>query len=157
MLTIFLFLISSKTFKRILSFCSCGLSIELTSHFLLHCPIFHGKRHTLQSTLNNIDCKILEPTDSYLTQTLLFGCTSFDSETNTLVLNATIDYIFSAQRFKEPLFQEKSLFFKCNFQNFHYFIIFICQIFSAVDCHFLVFCVLYIYILNQHLYIHVYI
>ena len=29
--------------------------------------------------------------DSYLTQTLLFGSTSFDSETNTLVLNATID------------------------------------------------------------------
>ena len=84
--------------------CSCGLSIESTSHFLLHCLIFHDKRHTLLSTLNNIDSKILESNDPYLTQTLLFGSTSFDSETNTLVLNATIDYILSTERFEESLF-----------------------------------------------------
>ena len=71
--------------------CSCGSSTESTSHFLLHCPIFHDERHTLLSTLNNIDSKILESNDSYSTQTLLFGSTSFDSETNTLVLNATIN------------------------------------------------------------------
>ena len=47
--------------------CSCGSSTESTSHFLLHCPIFNDKRHTFLSTLNNIDCEILEPTDSYLT------------------------------------------------------------------------------------------
>ena len=51
--------------------CSCGSSIESISDFLLHCPICHDKRLTLLSTLNNIDCKILESTDSYLTQTLL--------------------------------------------------------------------------------------
>ena len=84
--------------------CSCGLSIESTSHFLLHCPIFHDIRHTLLSTLDNIDSKILKSNDSYLTQTLLFGSTSFDSETNTLVLNATIDYILSTERFEQPLF-----------------------------------------------------
>ena len=84
--------------------CSCGLSIESTSHFLLHCAIFHDKRHTLLSTLNNIDSKTLESNGSYLTQTLLFGSISFDSETNTLVLNATIDYILSTERFEESLF-----------------------------------------------------
>ena len=83
---------------------SCGSSIESTSHFLILCPIFHDKRDTLLSTLNNIDCKILESSDSYLTQTLLFGCTSFDSETNTLVLNTTIDYILFTEKFKEPPF-----------------------------------------------------
>ena len=57
---------------------------------------------------------MLESTDSYVTQTLLFGCTSFDSETNTLVLNATIDYILSTERF-ECLFFKKTLFFICNF------------------------------------------
>ena len=91
--------------------CSCGSSIESTSHFLLHCPIFHDNRHTHLSTLNNIDSKILESTtDSYLTQTLLFGCTSFDSETNTLVSETntqplTIFY---------PLKDLKKLFFKIN-------------------------------------------
>ena len=84
--------------------CSCGSSIETTSHFLLHCPIFHDKRHTLLSTLNNIDSKKLESNDSYLTQTLLLGSTSIDSEANTLVLNATIDYILSTERFEQPIF-----------------------------------------------------
>ena len=84
--------------------CSCGSSIESTSHFRLHCPIFHDKRNTLLSTLYNIDYKILEPTDFYLTQVLLFGCISFDSETNTLALNTTIDYILSTERSEEPLF-----------------------------------------------------
>ena len=83
--------------------CSCGSSIESTSHFLLHCPIFHDKRYTLLSTLNNIDSKVFESTDSYLTKTLLFGCTSFDLETNKLLLNATIDYILSTERFNERL------------------------------------------------------
>ena len=84
--------------------CSGGSSIESTFHFLLHCPIFHHKRHTLLSTLNNIDSKILASNVSYLIQTLLNGCTSFDSETNTLVLNATIDYFSSTEKFEEPLF-----------------------------------------------------
>ena len=95
--------------------CSCGSSIESTSHFLFHCPIHHDRRHTLLSTLNNIDCKILEPTNSYITQALLFGCASFDSEINTLVLSATIDYILSTERFEEPLFfLKKNLFLICN-------------------------------------------
>ena len=52
--------------------CSCASSIESTSHFLFHCPKFHDKRHTLLTALNNIDCKILKPTDSYLTQTFIW-------------------------------------------------------------------------------------
>ena len=58
--------------------CSCGSSFDSTSHFLLHCPIFQDTRQTLLSTLSNINCKILEVTNSYLTQTLLFGCTLLD-------------------------------------------------------------------------------
>ena len=84
--------------------CSCGSSIESTFHFIHHYPSLHDKRHTLRSTLNNIDWKILESTNSYLAQTFLFACTSLDSETNTLVLNATIDYILSTERFEELLF-----------------------------------------------------
>ena len=55
-------------------------------------------------TLSNIDSKILGSNDFYLTQTLLFGTTSFDSETNTLVLNGIISCILSTERFEEPLF-----------------------------------------------------
>ena len=38
--------------------CICGSSIESTSHFLLHYPIFHDKRHTLLSASNDIDSEI---------------------------------------------------------------------------------------------------
>ena len=99
--------------------CSCDLSTDSTSHFLLHCAIFHDERHSLLSILNNIDCKILESTDSYLKQTLLFGCTSFDSKTNALVLNATIDFILSTEIFEEPLFKKKNFVF--HMQSFNPF------------------------------------
>ena len=66
--------------------------------------MFHDKRHIPLSTLNNIDSKLLESNDYYLIQTLLFGSTSFDLETNTVALNATIDYILSTERFEEPPF-----------------------------------------------------
>ena len=54
--------------KVINPLCSYSSSIELTSHFVLRCPIFNDKRHTLLSTLNNIDSKILVSADSYLTK-----------------------------------------------------------------------------------------
>ena len=28
------------------SLCSCGLDIETTSHYFLHCPLFHAERST---------------------------------------------------------------------------------------------------------------
>ena len=62
--------------------CSCGLDIESTSHFLLHCTTFDDEQYTLLSTLNNIDCTQLELTKSSLSQTLLYGNTLFDKEKN---------------------------------------------------------------------------
>ena len=83
--------------------CSCGLDIESTSHVLLHCPSFNDERYTLLSTFNKIDCKLLELTKSSLSQTLLYGNTQLDKEKNRLILNATIEYILSTERFEEPL------------------------------------------------------
>ena len=84
--------------------CKCGAEVESTSHFLLHCPIHNNDRSSLLSTIRNIDCKLLEITDSSLTQTLLYGNPSFDIITNSLILNATIDFILSTKRFEETLF-----------------------------------------------------
>ena len=55
------------------------------------------------SNLNNIDCKLLELTKPSLWQTVLYGNTLFDKEKNTCILNATIEYILSTERFEEPL------------------------------------------------------
>ena len=44
--------------------CSCGLDIESASHFILRRPTFNYERCTLLSTLNNIDCTLVELTKS---------------------------------------------------------------------------------------------
>ena len=65
--------------------------------------MFNPERYTLLSTLNKIDCKLLELTNSILSQTLLYGNTLFDKEKNTLILNTTIEYILPTEVYKEPL------------------------------------------------------
>ena len=84
--------------------CSCGIDIESTEHFLLHCPKFVNERRILLSTIGNINYKLLENTDSNLTQTLLFGNTLFDITDNNKILNAIINFILLTIRFHEPLF-----------------------------------------------------
>ena len=53
--------------------------------------------------MKSIIHKFLEQNDSTLTQTLLFGDPASSVETNTLILNATIQYILSTKRFEEAL------------------------------------------------------
>ena len=86
--------ISKITFPSLNPLCSCGSSIESTSLLLLHCFIFNANRQTILTIIN-------------LTQTLLFSNTSFDTETNTLIPNATIDYILFSKRYEEIFFLEK--------------------------------------------------
>ena len=76
------------------------------SHFFVHCPLFKDKRITLLSTLNKIDCKLIETSESSLIETLLFGNSLFDLKKNSLILNASIDYILSTKRFEEVLLQQ---------------------------------------------------
>ena len=44
-------------------FCSRGLDIESTAHFLLHCPTHITERRTLLSTIENIDNNLLNLSD----------------------------------------------------------------------------------------------
>ena len=84
--------------------CKRSAEVESASHLLLHCPIYNNDRSSLLSTIRNIDCKLLDITSSSLSQTLLYGNSSFDIITNSLILNATIDFILSTKRFEEALF-----------------------------------------------------
>ena len=85
-------------------FCSCGLDVETNMHFFLYCPLFTNQRRTLLSTVNDIDSSLTNTNDSILTHILLFGKASLDISTNTLILNATMNYIISTNRFEESLF-----------------------------------------------------
>ena len=84
--------------------CNCGLNAESTSHYLLHCPLFADERETFLSNIKSINHKFLEQNDSTLAQTLLFGDPASSVETNTLVLNATIQYVVATEKFEEALF-----------------------------------------------------
>ena len=66
--------------------------------FFLHCPLFTNEKRTLFRTLRN-----LENTDSFLTNILLFGKESLNTNQNTAILNATMEFILSTKRFDEPL------------------------------------------------------
>ena len=88
--------------NRINPLCICAMDIESTSHFFLHCP-FDDKTITLLSTLNKIDCKLIETNESSLIEKLLLRNLLFDLKKNSLILNASIDYILSTKRFEEAL------------------------------------------------------
>ena len=85
-------------------FCSCDLDVETNTHFFLYCPLFTNQRRTLLSTVNDIDSSLTNTNDSILTHILLFGKASLDTSANTLLLNATMNYIISTNRFEESLF-----------------------------------------------------
>ena len=72
-------------------FCSCGLDIESTAHFLLHCPTYITERRSLLSTIENIDNNLLDLYEPVLIRTFLFGSDSFDADANTNILNTFID------------------------------------------------------------------
>ena len=76
------------------------------------------KRRTLLSTLVNIGNNLLDLCEPVLIRTLLFGLNSFDTDANTNVLNATIEYIPSTKRFDETLFNEHRKFSN-NVMNQH--------------------------------------
>ena len=86
--------------------CSCSLDVESTIHYFLHSPQFTIERHTLLNTISQIDNKLLDSNESTLIQYLLFGDPSKDTETNTEILNATVNYVLTTKRFDERLFEE---------------------------------------------------
>ena len=79
--------------------CSCGNDIETSAHFLLHHPHYSNERSTFLNTVRNINRHIFDKNDLQITETLLHGDSSLDDKSNTLILNATIDFVFVTKRF----------------------------------------------------------
>ena len=82
---------------------SCSLDVESTIHYFLHCPLFTIERHILLNTISQTDYKLLDSNESILIQHLLFGDPSKDRETNTEILNETVNYVLKAKRFDERI------------------------------------------------------
>ena len=65
--------------------------------------LFQNERLILLNIVKNIDSKLFD-SDLRLTQILLFGDKSLDVNTNSSILNATIDFVLSSKRFEEAIF-----------------------------------------------------
>ena len=83
--------------------CCCDKDIETTVHYLLHCSIFSSERSIFFDNIRSIDENVLSGSDSRISETLLFGISSFNDTKNLSILNTTIDYILSTKRFDVPL------------------------------------------------------
>ena len=78
---------------------SCGNDIETLARFLLHCTHYSNERSTFVNTIRNINRHIFDKNDLQITETLLYGDSYLDDKSNTLILNATIDFLFVTKRF----------------------------------------------------------
>ena len=83
--------------------CCCGKDVETTVHYLLHCPIFSDERSIFLINIRSIDENVLSGSDSRISETLLFGISSFKDTKKTSILNTTIDYNLSPKTFDVPL------------------------------------------------------
>ena len=84
--------------------CSCSSGIETTIHFFLHCANFNIQRQTLFDKIATIDANILTENEDSIVNTLLFGKPNYENSFNKAMLNASIGYILSTERFNNPLF-----------------------------------------------------
>ena len=89
--------------------CSCGQNIETSTHFLLHCSSYSNERLTFLNIIVTFSIvtftysKILSKNDLKVTETLLYGDRSYDDTKNTLIMNATMEFLFTSKRFDVPL------------------------------------------------------
>ena len=84
--------------------CSCGIEVETTGPFLLSFPNNLPERKILLDNIKYVLTNISEQSDSFINNVLLFHDTSLDDSSNTIILNATINYITSTKRFDGFIF-----------------------------------------------------
>ena len=83
--------------------CFCGNETETSTHYLLHCPTYANERMTLLNNIKSINCSISEFSDAVVKKILLFGDNTLSNSCNTFILNSTIDYIISIERFDDSI------------------------------------------------------
>ena len=83
--------------------CLSGNEIETSTHYLLYCSTYTNERLALLNKIKSINCCILESSDAAVTKILLFGDNTLSNSSNTLILNSTIEYIISTQRFESSI------------------------------------------------------
>ena len=85
--------------------CTCSLEPETNNHLLLHCHHYDIQRQTLFDCIYTIDESIANLSDDNLLRLLLYRNTKlYSNEQNTKILNATVCFLKSSERFDNPLY-----------------------------------------------------
>ena len=84
--------------------CSCSLEAEDTKHYLLHCHHFSLHWTDLMNSVIPVFDNFESMPDNLKTNILLYGDSRFDDNKNKVILEATITYIKSSERFSGSLF-----------------------------------------------------
>ena len=79
--------------------CSCGLDIEITYYYLFHCLNFTNERSILLNIVSRLNKDIWTSSDATFVKVLLHGDKSFNLVTNTLILNAYVDFLLLSKMF----------------------------------------------------------
>ena len=79
--------------------CSCENFVESATHFFLHCTHFSSQRLTFNNIIKDLDKRIFDKNDSLVTQTLLFGDEKLSITDKKSILEATIQFLISSERF----------------------------------------------------------
>ena len=79
--------------------CSCGLDIEITYYYLFHYLNFTNERSILLNIVSGLNKDIWTSSDTTFVKVLLHGDKSFDLVTNTLILNAYVDFLLLSKMF----------------------------------------------------------
>ena len=84
--------------------CPCNSEVELVFHFFLHCHFFDNERIILMNEILNIDPDINLLDDISISNLLLYGSKKYSNEIIKKILEISIKYILTSNRFEGPLF-----------------------------------------------------
>ena len=83
--------------------CSCNTEDETVTRYLLHCPNYTQQRMHLMNRITGLNPNILVENDNVLSSILLYGLNQFNNIMNSKIINMTIAYIHTSERFNSPL------------------------------------------------------
>ena len=84
-------------------FYNCGRHIETTIHFFLHFSNYSNQGKTLLEKISDIKRSLLNQKDSIIVETLLFGSNVLNDEENAWIIQSTVEYIVTTERFVTTL------------------------------------------------------
>ena len=83
----------------------CSLEAEDTLHYLLHCHYFNQHRLDLMNSVKSVLDNFESLSDNIKKEILLYGDSRLDNNKNKFILEATLNYIKTSERFSGSLFE----------------------------------------------------